>query len=83
MHKHTRKQRVTDASVRRLARRVGVARMSKTVYGASRAVIAAVMFEMVRGATVYAQHNRRKTVAVANVTCASKRMGYTLYGYDE
>lgn len=76
------KPRVSQSAVRRLARRAGVLRMAKCVYGESRATILSELHDIVRNAVSYAKHCRRSTVNVAHVTAAAQRRGVTLYGYE-
>jgi histone H4 len=80
-HKPKRKRKVTEMSIRRLARRAGVTRMSETVFEETRATIAATLKSLVQDAVVYAENGRRKTVTVLNVTCATKRQGHPIYGF--
>ena len=73
--------RVSDPSIRRLARRGGVKRISGRVYEETRGVIRAFLTEVLRNAIEYTEHARRKTVTVTDVVYALKRKGKTVYGY--
>jgi histone H4 len=72
---------VTRGSIRRLARRGGVKRISGLLYDEVRGVLAAFVEKIVHGATAYAEHSKRKTVSALDVVSSLKRNGTVLYGY--
>ena len=72
---------VTKGSIRRLARRGGVKRISGLLYDEVRGVLASFVEKVVHGATAYAEHAKRKTVTALDVVQSLKREGKLLYGY--
>jgi len=74
---------VTQASIRRLARRGGVKRISVLVYDEVRAVLKVYMENVLRDAVTFTEHANRKTVKTIDVLHALKRQGTTLYGFAE
>ena len=72
---------VTKGSIKRLARRGGVKRISGLLYEEVRGVLGNFVEKVVQGATAYAEHAHRKTVSAIDVVSALKREGQTLYGY--
>ena len=71
--------KVTKPSIRRLARRGGVMRMSDKVYKEARAVIDYWLDKSVRDAIMLCVHSHRKTVSVADAKVALKKNGRILY----
>ncbi|KAE9351980.1 hypothetical protein PR003_g4634 [Phytophthora rubi] len=55
-------QGITNAAVRRLARRAGVMRISGLVYFETRAVLRVFLANLVQDAVTYTEHGNRKTV---------------------
>jgi histone H4 len=74
-------QGVTNAAIRRMARRGGIKRISGLFYEEARNVLKVFLQSVVRDAIVYAQHGKRKTVMAIDVVLALKRQGRTLYGF--
>ncbi|KAE8901256.1 hypothetical protein PF002_g22294 [Phytophthora fragariae] len=74
-------QGITNAAVRRLARRAGVMRISGLVYFETRAVLRVFLTNLVRDAVTYTEHGNRKTVTRMDVLFALKHQGRTLYGF--
>ncbi len=72
---------ITKSAIRRLARRGGVKRISTYIYDDSRAVLKSFLENVVRDATTYTEHAKRKTVTALDVVYALKRQGRTLYGF--
>lgn len=72
---------VTKGSIRRLARRGGVKRISGVLYEEVRNVVKSFVEGVVRDATAYTEHAKRKTVTALDVVYALKKRGRTLYGY--
>jgi histone H4 len=73
---------ISRSSIRKLARRAGVVRMSALAYHESRAVLSVFVRHLVRDAVVYSEHANRKTVTKMDVLYALKRQGRTLYGFE-
>ena len=73
---------ISNASIRRLARRGGVIRMSCNVYDCVRECAHSFLHEVLRDAVLYTDGARRKTVMVADVLHALKLNACTLYGGD-
>jgi histone H3/H4 len=74
-------QGITKPSIRRLARRGGVKRISGLIYEETRGVLKVFLENIVRDAVTYMEHARRKTVTALDVIYALKRQGKTLYGF--
>lgn len=72
---------ITKPAIRRLARRGGVKRISTFIYDDTRAVLKSFLENVVRDATTYTEHAKRKTVTAMDVVYALKRQGRTLYGF--
>lgn len=73
---------ITKASIRRLARRGGVKRISGMIYEESRAVLRSFLYRIIGPAVLYSQHAHRKTITARDIVHSLKREGSTLYGYD-
>jgi histone H4 len=83
-HRHVLRdniQGITKPSIRRLARRGGVKRISGLVYGETRDVLKHWLERTVRDAITYTEHARRRTVTHMDVLYSLKRQGRTLYGF--
>ena len=72
---------ITKPSIRRLARRGGVKRISAFIYDDARTVLKEFVDSLVRDAIAYTEHSKRKTVTALDVVYALKRQGRTLYGF--
>ena len=72
---------VTKPSIRRLARRGGVKRISYYIYDYSREVLKTFLSSVVKDSITYTEHAKRKTVTAMDVVYALKRQGRTLYGF--
>ena len=75
-------QGITKQSIRRLARRGGVARISGLMYEETRGVLKTYLENVIKDAVTYTDHARRKTVTAADVVHAMRRQGRVLYGFD-
>jgi histone H3/H4 len=76
-----RNQGISKGSIRRLARRGGVKRISGLMYDEAQLVLKDFLENVIRDATTYTDHSRRKTVTAMDVVYALKRQGRTLYGF--
>ncbi|CAG9571346.1 histone H4 [Leishmania major strain Friedlin] len=72
---------ITRGSVRRMARRGGVKRISSEVYEEVRRVLKAYVEDIVRCSTAYTEYARKKTVTACDVVNALRKQGHILYGY--
>jgi len=72
---------VTKGGIRRLARRGGVKRISGALYEEVRVLLKAFVEGVVRDATAYTEHAKRKTLTALDVVHALKKRGRVLYGY--
>lgn len=72
---------VTKPAIRRLARRGGVKRISGMMYEEVRGILKSFVEGVVRDATAYTEHAKRKTVTALDVVHALKKRGRMLYGY--
>lgn len=75
-------QGIGKPSIRRLARRGGVKRISALVYEEMRGVLKVFLESVIRDAVTYTEHARRKTVTALDVVYSLKRQGKTIYGFD-
>jgi len=72
---------VTKGSIRRLARRAGVKRMSGLVYEDIRAAIKVFVTRLVDDTRSYTHHAKRQIATPLDVVHALKKQGRMLYGY--
>ena len=72
---------VSNGSIRRLARRGGVKRISAAVYGEVRDTLRRFVDGVVRDACSYTEHGKRKTVSVADIVASLRRRGRAIYGF--
>ena len=72
---------ITKPAIRRLARRGGVRRINGQIYDETRKVLKAFLEQVVKDASTYTEHGKRRTVTAMDVVYALKRQGRTLYGY--
>ena len=73
---------ITKPSIRRLARRGGVKRISGLIYEETRSVLKVFLEKVIREAVIYTGYARRKTVTSMDIIRALKRQGKTLYSFD-
>jgi histone H4 len=69
---------ITKPSIRRLARRGGVKRISATIYDETRSVIRSFLEQVIRDAVAYTEHAQRNTVTSLDIVHALKRQGREL-----
>ncbi|KAE9396364.1 histone-fold-containing protein [Gymnopus androsaceus JB14] len=75
-------QGITKPTIRRLARRGGVKRISGLIYEETRGVLKIFLENVCHSDSVtYTEHAKRKTVTALDVVYALKRSGRTLYGF--
>ena len=72
---------ISNASIRRLARRGGVKRLSAPVYTETRIVLESFLRKVIDKAIVYSKFANRKTVMAMDVVYALKTQGITIYGF--
>ncbi|KAI5276004.1 hypothetical protein E4T47_01032 [Aureobasidium subglaciale] len=72
-------QGITKPSIRRLARRGGVKRISATIYDETRSVLKCFLRQVIRDAVAYTEHAQRKTVTSLDIVHALKRQGRESY----
>lgn len=75
-------QGITKGSIRRLARRGGVRRISEGVYESARDELRKFLESVIRDAVIYSDHANRKTIMNLDVIYALKKQGRTLYGFS-
>lgn len=73
---------ISKSSIRRLARRGGVKRISFMIYDETRAILKRFLECIIRDAVLYTKYGGRSTVSAQDVVHALKRHGRTLYGFD-
>jgi len=69
-------------SIRRLARRGGVKRLSGDIYGTVKTTLQSWLEAILHDVAVFAEAAKRKTVIVNDVLLSLKRNGITLLGFD-
>jgi histone H4 len=74
--------RITKSSIRRLARRGGVKRISGLVYAETRMVLKEFVAKVLKDAILYTESAKRITVTAMDIVMALKRHGSTLYGFS-
>lgn len=72
---------ITKPAIRRLARKAGVKRISGLIYDETRSALREFLEDVLRDASTYCEHARRKTVTALDVVYALKRRGRSLYGF--
>ena len=72
---------ISKGAIRRLARRGGVKRISAEVYEEVRKTLKSFVESVVRDATAYTEHAKRKTVTAVDVVNALRKRGKLSYGY--
>ena len=72
---------VSQGSIRRLARRGGVKRLSAAVVGDVRSVLRSFLDGVVSAAATYTEHAKHKTVSVQDVIAALRKRGRAIYGF--
>ncbi|XP_072969611.1 uncharacterized protein [Typha angustifolia] len=73
---------ITKVSIRRLARRGGVKRMSGLVYEETYDILRMFLEKVIRDAVTYMEHAHRQTVTAMDIAYALKHQSRTLYGFD-
>ena len=66
---------MTRGGIRRLARRGGIKRISDGIYNETRDFVDYFLNEVVKGAAIFAEHAKRKTITAMDVVLALKRNG--------
>ena len=72
---------VSQGSIRRLARRGGVKRIAGPVYAEVRSVLRSFTDAVVRDASAYTEHGKRRTVSVSDIVAALRKRGRAIYGF--
>jgi|EP00343_Euplotes_focardii_P008441 histone H4 len=72
---------ITKGSIRRLARRSGVKRMSALIVDEVRGTLKSFVEKVVADAVSYTEYARKRTVTTGAVVAALKKRGRMLYGY--
>lgn len=72
---------ITKPSIRRIARRGGVKRISGNIYEEARKYLRLFLQDVIRDTVTYTEHARRKTVTAMDVVYALKRHNRKLYGF--
>lgn len=73
---------ISKPSIRRLARKGGVKRISGLVYAETRCVLKEFLASVLHDAIRYTESAKRSTVTAMDVVMALKRQGRTLYGFN-
>ena len=73
---------LNNQSIRRLARRGGVKRISGLMYEETRRTARAFLRCILTDAITYSDYRQAKTVTAGDVLHALKRNNFTLYGFD-
>ena len=70
-------------SIKRLARRGGVKRISSFVYDDSKMILKKFLEGIVRDTVIYTEHAKRKTITSFDAINALKGQERTIYGYGD
>jgi len=73
---------VTKGSIKRMARRGGVKRISNLTYDEVRGQLKSFLQDVVRDSVTYMEHGKRRTVTPVDVVHGLRRRGITLYGFS-
>ena len=73
---------ITNPSIRRIARRGGVKRISSLVYNEARWILRDFLIETIRDSVTYMEHAKRKTLTALDVIYALKRKNRMIYGFE-
>ncbi|KAK2036229.1 histone-fold-containing protein [Colletotrichum somersetense] len=74
-------RRISKSDIRRLARRGGVKRICQGIYYEIRAAIKRFLEDVIRGAVIYCDYAKRRTVTSLDVVHAMRLDKRILYGY--
>jgi histone H4 len=72
---------ITKGSIRRMARRAGVKRISGPAYAEIRGALTTFVEGVIKDAIVYTEHAKRHTVTAVDVVYALRKRGKMVYGY--
>ena len=72
---------ISKTSIRRLARRGGVKRISGLVYEETRGGLKVFLEKIISDSIAYTMNAQRTTVTAMDVVYALKRQGRTMYGF--
>ncbi|PPJ56907.1 hypothetical protein CBER1_02257 [Cercospora berteroae] len=75
-------QGITKPSIRRLARRGGVKRISGGIYSDIRIALKQRLEDLLKKAALIVENANRKTVTTIDVVYALKQYGTTIYGFE-
>lgn len=73
---------ISKISIRRLARRGGVKRISGLIYEETRGALHLFLTNLICDTIAYTEHAKRKTVTAVDVIYGLKCQGRTLYGFE-
>merc|ERR1719193_77908 len=73
---------IAKSSIRRLARRGGVRRMSGLIYEETNAIMEGFVGKVFEDSIIYCRHSKRKTIKSLDVVYALKRQGKSFYGFS-
>ncbi len=76
------RENISRGSIRRLARRAGVKRISVEVYETLRNHLSEFLGQVIHKTLLYTKHNRRKTISALDVVNALQRIIGHYYGID-
>ena len=71
--------RISHGSIKRLARRAGVRRISGDMYCEAKIALQIFVKKVLRDAVIYTEHGKRRTVTELDIKYALKRQGITFY----
>ena len=72
---------VSSGSIKRLARRAGCKRIAAQSIVDTRDVLRRFVDSVVRDATAYTEHSKRKTVSVQDIVASLRKRGRAIYGF--
>jgi len=73
---------ISSASIKRLARRGGVVRISSLVYREAKHTMYYFLKNTIRESIIYMEYSKRKTISVYDIKNAIRKNGRCLYGFS-
>lgn len=73
---------ITKPAIQRLIKRTGIVRISGLLYWETRSALQKAVTELVGGAIMFCESDRRKTVSLEDVAAATRFYQWRCYGVD-
>ena len=76
-------QGITNGSIRRLARRGGVKRISGFIYDDARIILKKFVQQIIQDSISLSEYSKRKTVTAMDIIYSLRKLGKNIYGYEK